>query len=176
MRRAAAPLLAGLAFLLTPAVPRAAAEPYTPRAGDVRAVFHQRETVLRGDPKPLAAVSAKLAYGTVVRVDRVEGAWIQVTAVQGGTGSGWLPANHTIEPRLLTAPRPAAGGTGAAGVTSTQISAAGRQLVEGAEKGYRGANPNLEAYYPHVDRIEKSNRDMTPEEIAAFARRGRLGR
>jgi len=144
--------------------------------GSIRAVLAKAGTVLRESPSALAPAADTLPHGTRVRVVEVKGAWIRVARVATPQeGGGWLRAGQTVEPFALTQE----GRTGPVDVrqarpTDTAISAAGRQFDAGTEASYRGTHPDLERFYPLVDRIEATKPD--PETVRRFLLEGRLGR
>jgi hypothetical protein len=148
--------------------------------GEMRSVQSKAGAALRRDPSGLGAVVATMPYGARAEILQVQGAWARVRTT---SGEGWMRAADLVEPATLTGggafgPRPGGAGaapaTGAAGVSATEVSAAGRQFDEAVEGGYRAANPNLQAAFAQLDGIERTK--PTPAEIEAFIRAGRLGR
>jgi Zn-dependent protease with chaperone function len=159
----------------------AAARPEDAKVGDVRAILGVRGGVIRSAANAMAAPVTTLAYGTKVTVAEVRQPWLRVTASGpgGATIAGWILARETIEPAALEAsgPRaPTAAGGGRTGVSSREVSAAGRQFDSQTEQGYRGLHPNLDAAFPLVDDMERATADLDAEACVLFIQRGRLGR
>ncbi len=164
----------------------ASADPQTVTAGQVRATPNRTPgTPLKEEARVGAKVVATLSYGTKVTVDRVEGRWVHVTVADGAVAgrSGWMLASQTVEPALLgpSSQVRALASAGAAGVSSQDISAAGRGLQDPrldarTEDDYRNAHPDLASAFPVVDRIVAANRAVDPAAIETFIEEGRLGR
>jgi hypothetical protein len=172
------PVLAALlvaAWLVeVPAAPEGAT------VGDIRAVVSRQGTSLRERPSALARPSAALPHAAQVRVEEVRGRWIRVTAlpregVPADTG-GWLRASQTVQPFALTmagrqAPRE---GRVTGGLSSAELSAAGRQFDAATEDGYRQSRADLQRAYALLDGVEEATPD--PETVNRFVLEGRLGR
>lgn len=146
--------------------------------GDVRAVLAREGAPVRERPSALARATATIPHGTQLRVIEVKGRWIRVTPVgspEVSASPAWLRANRTVEPFALTqeGQRGSVALRGG-GPSQTDISAAGRQFDPSTEQAYRTANPDLQAFYPLVDRIEATKPD--PEVIERFILEGKLGR
>jgi hypothetical protein len=144
--------------------------------GDLRSIQSKAGTALRRDPAPLSPVVATLPYGARAQVEEVRGGYARVVTT---AGNGWVRAADLVEPAALTGggalgPRPGGAGARTAGVTSAEVSAAGRQFDEATEGTYRRENPNLEAHFGAVNAIEQ--RKPTAAEVETFIRQGRLGR
>jgi hypothetical protein len=176
-------LLAALAAGLVAASPALAA-PQDVQVGQVRATQANTRngTALHAEPRHTANRVAALAYGTMVRVDRIQpDGWMQVTVVPGGatTGvgaTGWMKVAQSVEPALL-GPRDqvAVAREGARNVRAEQVSAAGRRLL-GTQQRHAVTSADLARGYPIVDRLEQANEAVAPESIDAFIQQGRLGR
>jgi beta-barrel assembly-enhancing protease len=151
------------------------------KVGDVRAAQAKAGVPLREKPRTLAKRISTLPYGTRVKVAEVEGAFANVQ-VDGG-GEGWVRAADLVEPTALTGPG-AYGPQAARDVSSSDVTAAGRQLLEERHAGrqfdkktentYRRMNAGLDTAYPLVDRLETGA--PSEADVLAFADEGKLGR
>jgi hypothetical protein len=164
-----------LAFLVDlPAAPESTA------VGDIRAIVARSGANLRETPSALARPAAALPHAAQVRVEEIRGPWLRVTPLpRAGAAAqlgGWIRASRTVQPfALTTAGRGAArSGRTTGGLSSTEISAAGRQFDDATEDGYRQSSADLQRAYPLVDRIEEAKPDE--ETIRLFIVEGRLGR
>jgi hypothetical protein len=128
----------------------------------------------------LSARVAVLPYGAIVRLDRVQQPWVQVTvAADGGAGagrSGWLRAVETVEAATLgtRAQARAVAAEGDARYSLEDASAAGRQWLE-TERKHRATSADLRRAYPLVNRLEQVNAAVDENDVEAFVREGRLG-
>ena len=165
----------GLLCCLAP-LALADAAPLDARVGQTRAVYKRAGTPLRAQPNALAAATATLPAGTQVRIDEVAIPWLRVTVVGGAGGTGYLRALETVEVSALAPNRQAVRIGGATGVSSRDVSAAGRQLDAGTEMGYRRSRAGLNAAYRLVDMIETATKALEPTVSMEFIVEGRLGR
>ena len=108
------------AALLRPRARRGEGRRRARRAGEGR-------RPLREKPRTLAKVLSTMPYGTRVKVAEVDGAFAKVD-VDGG-GEGWVRSADLVEPTALTGPG-AYGPQAARDVSSSDVTAAGRQLLE----------------------------------------------
>jgi len=168
----AVPLLA-LGIVLAP-LPASSA-PVDTKVGDTRAIFSKRGTPLRQTPSALGAPVATLAYGAQVKVLELKLPWMRV---QSGADVGWLRTWETVAPEALSAspPPPHLTTRGSAGVSSTEVSAAGRQLDAETERGYRATRKELAAAYVAVDAMEAATAALHPSDALEFINDGNLGR
>ena len=176
-------LLVALACLMIAAP--VLASPRDTKVGDVRATYGKEGTALREKASALGAPVATLEYGTQVRVLETKLPWIRVQTVarrDQPSQTGWLYAYETVEAKALSAsPKPAhrtykGDAARTAGVSSSEVSAAGRQLDAGTEKRFRASRKDLERAYAAVDRIEARTQAMDPGESIRFIYDGGLGR
>lgn len=158
------------------------ADPQQVAVGALRTPAQRTGAGLRGEPRMGAAIVAKVEHGTRLVVEAVAGSesvrWIRVRVAQaqGEARVGWLRASETVEPHALTG----AGSTlGVQGVTGARVdareqSAAARGFGPGIEARAAASDAQLKAALAVVDaRVEGVK--PTPEQVAAFARQGRLG-
>lgn len=158
------------------------ADPQQVAAGALRTPAQRTGAGLRAEPRMGAAIVAKVEHGTRLVVEAVAGTesvrWIRVRVAQaqGEARVGWLRASETVEPHALTG----AGSTlGVQGVTGARVdareqSAAARGFGPGIEARAAASDAQLKAALAVVDaRVEGVK--PTPEQVAAFARQGRLG-
>ena len=151
------------------------------KVGDVRAAQAKAGVPLREKPRTLAKVLRTMPYGTRVKVLEVDGSFANVQ-VDGG-GEGWVRAADLVEPASLTGPG-AYGPQAARDVSSTDVTAAGRQLLDEKSAGrqfdkktentYRRMNAELDVSYPLIDRLEAAA--PAEDDVLSFAREGMLGR
>lgn len=165
--------LLALAFLLAPTP--ASSAPVDAKAGDTRAIFSKRGTPIRQTPSTLGKPVATLAYGTRVKVLEVKRPWLRV---QSGARTGWLRAWETVELSALNANAkpPHLTTAGSAGVSSREVSAAGRQLDGGTERRFRATRKDLAAAYAAVDAMEAATAALHPSDALEFIDVGNLGR
>jgi len=149
------------------------------KVGETRAVFKRQGTPLHEEKALLAKTIVVLPKGTRVVVRQVQLPWLQVSARVGGTGSvGWLRVYETVLPSALkksNGPAFKAGG-GSGGVSSREVTAAGRQLDAGTERGYRASRKDLAQAYTHVDAMERVTATLDAFESIEFISDGDIGR
>jgi Zn-dependent protease with chaperone function len=177
MRRLALPLLfCSLLLAISPAE----GGPQDTRVGETRVLYNKAGTTIRATATATGAAVATLAAGTQVRVLEVTLPWVRVSATPAGGAAveGWLRAYEAVEPTALSAnPPPAHTVVAAAGTADARdVTAAGRQLTAGTERGYRASRAELEAAYLQVDRLERDTAAMDPMDSIAFFMDGDLGR
>lgn len=166
--------LALATVLLLPALAWAA--PRDAKVGDTRAVYRKEGTTLRENPNLLSAAVATLQSGTRVTVVAVNFPWLQVRA---GDKTGWLRAPETVEPDALggnATPTYTTAPPAGAAVDQRDVTAAGRQLDAGTERGYRAGREDLVRGYALVDALERDTAQMDPSDCIAFISDGWLGR
>jgi uncharacterized protein YgiM (DUF1202 family) len=143
------------------------------RVGEVRSTQAKAGVAMRETPRTLGKVLQSLAYGTRVTVVEVSGYFAKVRTDEGT--EGWVRAADLVEPGALTQ-----GGAGAVAgardVSSTDVSAAGRQFDEGTEGRYKAESAELDRAYGILDALEKKSLSPDSPEVIAFVRDGRLGR
>lgn len=170
-----------LGLFLALAQPAAEADPSKTQVGAQRAVFAKSGTRLSEKASMLSKAVKTLPYGTRVRVDAVQGGYLQVTEfVNGQAGAtGWVKASQTVEPFALTgggqtARRTTSRGTGR--ITQREIAAAGRQFDESVEgKHKQASSAAIRAAYARLDNLVEAIKP-TLVELRAFVKEGRLGR
>ena len=173
LRLPALALLVSLGVLLAP-LPATSA-PVDTKVGDTRAIFKRSGTPLRETPSALSAPVATLAYGAQVKVLELKLPWMRV---QSGASVGWLRAFETVAPSALAgnASPPHLTTSGSAGVSSREVSAAGRQLDTDTERGFRATRQDLAAAYRAVDAMEAASAALHPADALEFIDIGNLGR
>jgi hypothetical protein len=143
------------------------------RVGEVRSTQAKAGVALRETPRTLGKVVRTLAYGTRVTVVELSGYFAKVRTDEGT--EGWVRSADLVEPGALTG-----GGAGAVAgardVSSTDVSAAGRQFDEGTEGRYKAERAELERAYALLDALEKKSLSPDSPEVTAFVRDGHLGR
>jgi len=174
-------LLSALFALLPLAAPRSAsAGPAAIKVGAVRVIFSKRGINLRSKKSTLGKPIATLGFGDRLKVLAVQPPWLRVrTLPKAGqqAQTGWLRAWETLEPSALATPDKPAHLTsaGSAGVSSREVSAAGRQLDEGTEQRHRASRKELARAYTLVDRMEAQTAALAPADALGFIDEGRLG-
>lgn len=149
----------GICFLLCIA---AASAPQEPGA---TLTVTRKTTKLRAQRKLFAPAIAELHEGDKVAFAQRDGAWLSVTA---GEQKGWL---HETD--VSGNPDVRLSGEGVRETYSTsETSAARKGFNPQVERNYRTNNPNLEAAFRLVDRLQAR---ATPEaEVQAFLQAGGL--
>ncbi len=167
-------------FLLTPAIHSASAAPVDAKVGETRAVYKRNGTPLREDKKTLAKAVVVLPRGTRVVIKQKQLPWLQVSAYVRDKGdfTGWLRASETVEPAAMSQSATPAfkAGTGSGGVSSRDVTAAGRQLDASTERGYRASRKELAQAYAAVDRMEHITATLDPSDAIEFISDGSIGR
>ncbi len=108
-----------------------------------------KEASLYDQPSSVAKFLGKVPYGTHLTVLATKNGWGQVKA-EGSGLSGWVRAqSYTTKDLNLKS------GTQASGVSSTDVSLAGRGFTEEIEQGYKAKNPNLD--YADIDKLESQS-------------------
>lgn len=125
------------------------------------------ESALLVDPRPLAAASAKVGFGTALEVRDVSGAWLQVAA---GNDSGWIFEGNVAGEKPSQAP--------SAGLTkvtadSTDTTAAARPLTEAGE-AYASRHDSAIAR-ADVEWIDAQAAAVTEEEVVTYLRENEKG-
>ena len=164
-----------LALVLGLGTAVAVAGPQDTRVGETRMLYDKAGTVLRATAGATGAPVATLPANTPVQVLEVKLPWVRVSA---NGQEGWIKAYQAIEPAALSqAPPPASvDGTGAPGVSSRDVAAAGRQLDADTERGFRASRADLERAYLQVDELERMTARMDPAECLTFVMGGDIGR
>lgn len=129
----------------------------------------KRETKLRSQKRLFAAGVADLREGDRVTLVTKDGVWLNVTYKgRDNTVTGWL---HESDVSAKKDVRLSGQGIREK-YTVSEAEAARKGFNPQVEKAYRDKNPNLEAAYALVDRIQAAT---VPEaEIERFLRDGRL--
>jgi hypothetical protein len=153
--------LAVLVCLAAGSIPQSQGDPLT---------VTKKETKLRTQKRLFAPGVADLKEGDRVGLVLREGAWVKVawTKPGGDTVSGWLHESDVSSRKDVRL-----SGQGIREkYTVSEAEAARKGFNPQVEKAYRDRNPNLEAAFALVDRIQATN---VPEaEIERFLREGRL--
>lgn len=175
-------LLAGLALAGAALAAPVHADPQQVAVGALRTPAQRTGAGLRAEPRMGAQVVAKADHGARLVVEAVEGSgsvrWIRVrmALAQGEARVGWLRASETVEPHALTGAGRTVGVQGVTGarVDAREQSAAARGFGPGIEARTAASDARLRAALAVVDaRVEGVK--PSPEQVAAFARQGRLG-
>ncbi|MBM4059519.1 MAG: hypothetical protein FJ265_00270 [Planctomycetes bacterium] len=125
----------------------------------------RRTTKLRAQKKMFAAPVADLREGDKLAFERRDGAWLRV---RSGQLAGWL---HETD--VSTNPDVRLSGQGVReNYSASETSAARKGFNPQVEQNYRGKNPNLEAAFQLVDRLQAR---ATPEtDVQRFLTEGGL--
>lgn len=118
------------------------------------------ETVVRAEPRALAAAAGKLGYARKLKILEVRDGWLRVS---DGAVTGWVFAGN------LSEEKPAAGkGTDGLGLSASQTTAtaAARPLAPAAV-GY-AENNNLGQARSDLDWLLAQSSRVTAEELEAF--------
>jgi len=121
-----------------------------------------KKTAIRKDRQFYAPAVAEAVFGDRLTVLDREKDWVQV---KSGPATGWVHATAVTEKTVK-----ASGAAAASGVSSEDITLAGKGFNSQVESEYRKKNPG--ANFAAVDRMEKLG--ASEQEIAAFARAGEL--
>lgn len=142
----------------------------TPQSQGDTLTVTKKETKLRSQKRLFAPGVADLKEGDRVRLERKDGAWLSVTwAGGGGRGvTGWLHESDATAKKDVR--------LSGAGIREkysvSEAEAARKGFNPQVERAYRDANPNLEAAFAVVDRIQAVS---VPEaEVERFLREGGL--
>lgn len=125
----------------------------------------EREAAIRKAPRTYAPRLAVAKEGEQVTVLERAEPWVRV---QYGGVEGWLNESSVIANEDFI---PSTSQT-ARGVRVTEQSAAGRGFTPEVEAKYRSDNPDLNAAFAEVDRIEKQK--VPEEKVVEFLSAGRL--
>lgn len=127
------------------------------------------DTPLLAEPKPLAASTAKLAFGRRVKIEEVRGPWVRVS--DGPKTAGWIFAGN------LADAKPSEGkGTDGLGLSAstTTATAAARPLtpaaVEYADRREIGTDAHED-----LDWLLAEARAITPADVDAFLQEQKKG-
>jgi len=123
-----------------------------------------KEASLYDQPSAVSKFLGKVPYGTVLTILDTKAGWSRVQA-QGSALSGWVRAQtYTTKDLKLKS------GTDASGVSSTDVSLAGRGFSEEVEQSYKTKNPTLD--YADVDKMEA--RAIPEADLDQFLKTGGL--
>jgi hypothetical protein len=125
------------------------------------------ETVLLAEPKPLAEVSARVAYAQALKIEEVRGAWLRVT---DGKARGWVFAGNLAEDK----PSEVRGLDGLpVAAAETTATAAARPLVPAAEE--YSSRHGLGKAAEDVAWLNQQRATVTPAAVQAFLQEQKKG-
>jgi hypothetical protein len=132
------------------------------------AAFTKRvETALLAEPKPLAAVTARIAYATRLQVEEVRGAWLRVTS---GKSTGWVFAGNVAEEKPVE-------NKGLDGLpiaaSATSATAAARPLTTAATE--YGERRGLAKATEDIKWLEQTSDAVGPKQVEAFLQEQKKG-
>lgn len=132
-------------------------------AAPTAATVQVKAASLYSSPSSVSKFLGKLPLGTSLTVLEEKNGWGRV---QSTLGQGWLrtQAYSAAKSNLRST------GAGAADVSSTEVSLAGRGFSEEVEASYKNNNPQLD--FSLLDQMEEQGLD--PNELTAFLRDGGL--
>lgn len=123
-----------------------------------------KDASLYDQPSSLGKLLGKVPYGTRLTVLAAKNGWGQVKA-EGSGLTGWVRTqSYTTKDLNLK------GGNQGSGVSSTDVSLAGRGFSEEIEQGYKAKNPSLD--YADIDKLEAQS--YSEAELEKFLRDGGL--
>jgi hypothetical protein len=125
------------------------------------------ETVLRADPRPLGAASAKVTFGTALNVQDVTGPWLQVRAADA---SGWIFEGNVAGEKPAQAP---SAGLTKISADSTDTTAAARPLSEAGE-AYASRHDSTAAR-ADVEWVDAQSAAISEEDLVAYLRDNEKG-
>jgi len=152
-------------------------------AGAVRTAQSRDGVTLRERALPLGKRVARVPYGTSLKVLEVLELWVRVSPVSDPSKSGWVRGNEIAEPATLSA-----SAASIPSFSSSDVSAAGRQLAAGKQLTAVGAGKQFDQKteytfrtmdaavgpaYDLVDKLEATR--VADDELDVFVREGRLG-
>lgn len=152
----------------------ALADPADVQVGALRTPLNRGGVALKSEPKMTAAVLGNIEHGTRLRALEVKGVWMRVNAkiADGAETSGWVRSADTVEPYALTGGGSVGTSTGPRG--AAQASAAGRGFSPSIEEQLALSDGALRAGYALLDSVVEAVKP-SPEQVATFAKEGRLG-
>jgi len=125
------------------------------------------ETVLRADPRPLAAASATVAFGTGLEVQDATGPWLKVAAADA---SGWIFEGNVAGEKPVEAP---SAGLTKVSADSTDTTAAARPLTEAGE-AYASRHDSAAAR-ADVEWVDAQSAVISEEDVVAYLRENQKG-
>lgn len=130
----------------------------------------KKETKLRTQKKLLAPSAANLVEGDRVVMVSKEGPWVKATYTPAGKSAvtGWV---HESDVTAKSDVRLSGQGIREK-YSVSEAEAARKGFNPQVEKAYRDNNPNLEAVFALVDKLEKA--PVSEAEVEQFLREGRL--
>ena len=128
------------------------------------ATIQVKEASLYAKPSATAKFLGRVPYGTKLTVLEAKNDWAQVKA-EGRGLTGWVRTQaYTSKPLDLKA------GGQTSGVSTTEVSLAGRGFTEEVEGEYKKSHPNLD--FAALDRMEEQ--EIPEAELDDFLRDGGL--
>ena len=149
------------------------------KVGDIRTVAPKDGAVMRDAARPLGKPLSRVAYGTRLKVEAVEGLWAQVS--RDAAPEGWVRTGDLVEPSALTGAG-AFGPAKDASFSSSEVAAAGRQFTyddgrqfdSKTERTWRSmSDGKLDKGFAAIDRL--LTQTPAEEEEDEFIRVGYLG-
>lgn len=123
-----------------------------------------KEASVYAKPSSLGKLVGKVPYGTVLTVLTTQGGWAQVR-IDSAALTGWVRTQaFTTKDLELKA------GSQVSGVSSTEVSLAGRGFSEEIEQDYRAKNPDLD--FADIDKMEGYG--LPDDQLTAFLTNGGL--
>jgi uncharacterized protein YgiM (DUF1202 family) len=123
-----------------------------------------KEASVYAKPSSLGKLVGKVPYGTVLTVLATQGGWAQVR-VDSASLTGWVRTqSFTTKDLDLQA------GSQVSGVSSTEVSLAGRGFTEEIEQDYKTKNPQLD--FADMDKMEGYG--LPDDQLTAFLTNGGL--
>lgn len=126
------------------------------------------ETKLLAEPRPMAEVTGKLAYGQKLQVEEVKGPWLRVS---DGPTSGWVFSGNLSETKLAEVKGLDDLGLSASKTTAT---AAARPLDDAAMK-YASSQQNLASAQEDLAWMINACSAVTHEEVETYLETNKKG-
>ncbi len=123
-----------------------------------------KEAEVRQGPSFLAAVVARVPYGTQVMIQSEKGAWAKASTPGGVTGFIHLSALTEKEVQY------SGGGSAGSGASSQEVALAGKGFNQAVESQYRSQNPGISFVW--IDRMEAIR--ISASQMQAFLNQGGL--